>query len=120
MTHIVKLTGVLPQSVADRFAQHAARLYRWEPAVAVVEFTPVERMEPRPDLDDKPGSVLVRVTGIEIASRGQERHLREAMQALYRIRTRGGTFDEQLAGEHERTLELTGAVLLGDAATAGG
>jgi hypothetical protein len=115
VTHIVKVTGVLPQSVADHFAGHAERLYRWEPAVAVVEFTPVERMEPRPDLDDKAGSVLVRMTGIEIASGAQEQHLREAMRALYRIRTATGTIDEHLAGDHERALELTGAVLLGDA-----
>jgi hypothetical protein len=87
---------------ASLYARNGARF------AAVAELHVIERVEPAPDSEGR-ASVKLAVSALEIANVDQEPAVREALAALYMIRTADGT----LTGEHdvelsERTLAQTG------------
>lgn len=79
--------------------------------VAVVELQHIERVQPAPG-SETAATVRLRINHLEVAGTEQETTLREAMMALYTLRTASGTLDA--AGEielSERTLRQTGGEL---------
>lgn len=79
--------------------------------VGVVELAAVERTEPAPDEDKEP-SVKLAIKHLEIGIGDQEHNLRDALRALYALRSASGTLDEHDTVElSERTMRLVAGQL---------
>ena len=77
--------------------------------VGVVELAAIERTEPAPD-EDKEASVKLGIKALEIGGGDHEHNLRDAMRAMYALRTATGTLDEDNSVElSEHTMRLVGA-----------
>jgi hypothetical protein len=104
-----RLDSRLAEPAVAGLEPHVPDLYR-SPGIrrlAVVELRHVERTQPAPD-SDKTASVKLQVTHLELANEHQEPALRDALSALYMLRTAEGTLDQD--GQlmlSERTLERT-------------
>lgn len=110
----VKIDSKLGSNASLGIEDLAARLFA-KPGMrilAVVELAHVERIEPAPDEDKEP-SVKLGIKALEVARGGrQEDAVRQALLALYTIRTASGTLDGDGEIElSERTLSGTGGEL---------
>ncbi len=113
MSATVKLEGKLSTGAADGIEPHAPKLYDrlGHRMVGVVELTSIERTQLADDEEKEP-TVKIRLSALEIATPDQEPVLRDAMRALYSLRTATGTLTED--GETElakSTLRITGGRL---------
>ena len=90
----IKLDSKLTKAIKRLLEPYEARLGKLGAnVVAIVELTSVKRVDVTPDVEAAPAAYL-RITGLEIATRDQEDHLRRAQQSMYRLRTARGTLDE--------------------------
>jgi len=113
----IKLDSKLSRAIRRLLEPYEGRLGKLgNSVVAIVELTSVKRLDVHPDAEAVPAAYL-RITGMEIATRDQEDHLRRAMQAMYQLRTARGTLDEiHSAEDAKRQLSLLSqAVAEGDA-----
>ncbi|MEV4158988.1 hypothetical protein [Nonomuraea dietziae] len=106
----VKLDAKVLAKVAEALEEHTTTMFdrlgsRW---VAVVELQAVERSEPADD--EKPDTVKLRITELELATGENARHVRDVLAALYRLRTTAGTLDEDSSAA--RILRTASGVLL--------
>ncbi|MEU9888651.1 hypothetical protein [Sphaerisporangium sp. NPDC051011] len=112
----IKLASKITKPIARVLEPYENRLGRLDQTiVAIVEFTTVKRVDVSLEAEAAP-AVYLQITGIEIATRDQEDHLRRAQQAMYQLRTARGTIDELTSAEDARR-QLS---LLGDQIAAGG
>jgi hypothetical protein len=115
----IKLQGKLPAAVTDVLAPLADQIYK-DPGgylVGIVELRHVDHNDPAEDVDDIKRAVTLRITSLEVGHGEQEHNLRAAQQALYAVRTAGGTLDPD--GEvalAEDTLRLTEGLLYAEEA----
>lgn len=89
--------GAKPSTAAMQAIEpHIRRLYARSGirVMAVVELAHVERTEPAADAD-KPATVTMRITHLEIPAPDQEESIREVLRSLYLQRTAVGTLDEE-------------------------
>lgn len=107
----VKIDPKLSANASLGIEQHTSRLYS-KPGMrilAIVELAHIERTQPAPD-EDKDPTVKLGIKHLEVARGGrQEDAIRQALHALYTIRTASGTLDSD--GEvqlSERTIGETG------------
>lgn len=116
----VKINGKLGSNASVAIEELTGKLFA-KPGiriVGVVELAHIERTQPAPDEDKEP-SVTLGIKHLEIARGGEQEHaIRDALKALYTLRSASGTLTEtddvQLS---ERTLQLTaGMVTAVDAA----
>lgn len=100
----VKIAGKASTSASDAIAVHANELYSvpGKAIVGIVELQHVERTQPAPGEDKEP-VVTLRITSLEIANDQTETPLRDALRAMYEMRTAYGTLGED--GQVELTEE---------------
>ncbi|MEV4320968.1 hypothetical protein AB0J37_01915 [Microbispora rosea] len=113
----IKLDSKLTKAIKRLLEPYEARLGKLgNTVVAIVELTSVKRVDVTPDVEAAPTAYL-RITGLEIATREQEDHLRRAQQAMFQLRTARGTLDEiHSAEDAQRQLNLLPQIVLeGDA-----
>jgi len=106
----IKLNSKLGKNAALAIEPLAQYLYRTPGArvVAVIELAAVETLVPAPD-EDKDPSVTLAIKALEVGGGEKEHVLRDAMNALYTLRTASGKLTEENDVElSEQTLALTG------------
>lgn len=108
----VKLDSSLAQNVADVLDPHADQLFRelGSTIIAVVELKSAERVQPAFD-EDKVPAVKLRVTCLEVATGAHEGQVRNVQEALHRVRTKKGTFDELEVLGAQQTIEHAAGVI---------
>lgn len=104
----IKFDSKVLEDVKDALDPHALEMFRQRKGrwMAVVELAHVERVEPGPD-EEKVPSVKLRIVGIEVAAEEfTDERLRELQRGMYRLRTKGGTFDGELDPDIQRADDI--------------
>lgn len=100
-------------AASEALDPHVRRLYD-QPGLRLMvvgELEHIERTQPAPG-SEKPPTVKVRFTHLEVPNADQEDYIREAQRALFLQRTARGTLQEDGQLElSESTLHLTGGLL---------
>ncbi|MFF4779427.1 hypothetical protein ACFY05_42090 [Microtetraspora fusca] len=90
----LKLDSKLIKPIQRVLEPYEGRMGRLgETIVAIVELTAVKRTDVY-DGEEAAPTAHLRITALEVATRGQEDHLRRAQQAMHQLRTARGTLDE--------------------------
>lgn len=91
----VKLASKLSNQALDGLAEYVPGLYAnpGKRVIAIVELAHIERNQPAPD-EDKEASVTLGIKHLEIANPEQENAVRQALRALYTLRTAYGSLTE--------------------------
>ena len=90
-----KIATKLSNQAMEGLGQYVPGLYAnpGKRVVAIVELAHIERNQPAPD-EDKEATVTLGIKHLEIANPEQENTLRQALRALYTLRTAYGSLTE--------------------------
>lgn len=90
-----KIATKLSNQAMEGLGEHVPGLYAnpGKRVVAIVELAHIERNQPAPD-EDKEASVTLGIKHLEVANHEQEDALRQALRALFTLRTAYGKLTE--------------------------